>query len=490
MDADARRLLDALPVGALITRGEEALYLNRTLLDLLGYRDIEALGAAGGLARMFRGDDPEQATPAGDGGPLSLVTANGDRITVTGRLQAIEWGGAPASLISVRRSLDAEYAARLGALEAEVRGFGERALAALDQASDGALAIDRGTAIRSLGPRAAALLGAAQGDAVGEDLALALGADDAEAVAAHVASSWDSPADGRERASIEIVARERLGRPAHLALTLVDAGVAGRRIVALRDVAAAAQGLREAQAARGAAEEASARKSDTLSAISHEIRTPLNAILGFTEVMRDERFGPIGNDRYKQYVNDIHLSGGHVLSLVNDLLDLSKIEAGKFDLDFAALDANRIIQECVALMQPNAARERIIVRVSLFDKLPPVVADERSLRQIILNLMSNAVKFNEPGGQVIVSSMLSEAHQAVIRVRDTGIGMNASELAAALEPFRQVSGKRRIGGTGLGLPLTKALVEANRAAFSINSRKEQGTLVELTFPIAHAAAAQ
>jgi signal transduction histidine kinase len=104
--------------------------------------------------------------------------------------------------------------------------------------------------------------------------------------------------------------------------------------------------------------------------------------------------------------------------------------------------------------------------------------------------MSNAVKFNEPGGQVIVSTAVSEAHQAVIRVRDTGIGMSESELVAALEPFRQVSSKRRVGGTGLGLPLTKALVEANRAVFSINSRKEQGTLVELTFPIAHAAAAQ
>ena len=172
------------------------------------------------------------------------------------------------------------------------------------------------------------------------------------------------------------------------------------------------------------------------------------------------------------------------------LLDLSKIEAGKLDLNFAAIDANRIVKECVSLMQPQAANERIIVRLSLYDGLPAIVADERSLRQIMLNLMSNAVKFNEPGGQVIVSTALNDSGQAVIRVRDTGVGMSDAEIGTALEPFRQISTSSHKGGTGLGLPLTKALVEANRAGFSIKSRKEQGTLVEVAFPAAQPAAAQ
>jgi signal transduction histidine kinase len=178
------------------------------------------------------------------------------------------------------------------------------------------------------------------------------------------------------------------------------------------------------------------------------------------------------------------------MSLINDLLDLSKIEAGKLDLAFAPVDANSVIQECVSLMQPQAAQERIIMRLSLFATLPPIIADERSLRQIMLNLMSNAVKFNEPGGQVIVSTAMNERGQAVIRVRDTGIGMDEAEIDLALEPFRRLSTSRQTGGTGLGLPLTKALVEANRAGFSIKSRKEQGTLVEVAFPIAQPAAAQ
>jgi signal transduction histidine kinase len=234
--------------------------------------------------------------------------------------------------------------------------------------------------------------------------------------------------------------------------------------------------------ARRDAERASALKSEFLAKVSHEIRTPLNAILGFAEVIIDERFGPIGNERYKDYLKDIHASGTHVMSLVNDMLDLSKIEAGKMDLASNPVDANRIVSECVSLMQPQANTERVIVRMSLAPRLPNVLADERSLRQIVLNLLSNAVKFNEPGGQVIVSTALTDAGHAVIRIRDTGIGMSDADLETALEPFRQLATSRKVSGTGLGLPLTKALVEANRANFSIKSRKNEGTLVEVAFP--------
>ena len=189
--------------------------------------------------------------------------------------------------------------------------------------------------------------------------------------------------------------------------------------------------------ARREAERASALKSDFLAKVSHEIRTPLNAILGFAEVIMDERFGPVGNERYREYLRDIHTSGAHVMSLVNDLLDLSKIEAGKVELDFVAVDANRDLAECVSIMQPQANRERVIMRLSLAPHLPKIVADERSLRQILLNLLSNAVKFNEPGGQVIIATALTDTGNAVIRIRDTGIGMSDKEIETALEPFRQ-----------------------------------------------------
>ena len=159
--------------------------------------------------------------------------------------------------------------------------------------------------------------------------------------------------------------------------------------------------------------------------------------------MMEERFGPVGNERYKDYLKDIRASGAHVMSLADDLLDLSKIEAGKLELSFAPVDANGLIRECVSLMQPQAARERVIMRVSLYDRLPRVMVDERSLKQIMLNLMSNAVKFNEPGGQVIISTAVDAAGQAVIRVRDTGVGMNETEVGLALAPFSQIGRAQR-----------------------------------------------
>ncbi len=252
----------------------------------------------------------------------------------------------------------------------------------------------------------------------------------------------------------------------------------------LRDITHWKNVEEELTAARHSAEVANAQKSDFLAKVSHEIRTPLNAILGFAEVMMEERFGPIGNERYRAYLGDIHKSGTHLMSLINDLLDLSKIEAGKLDLSFVSVTVNAVIQECVALMQPQANRRRIIIRTSLSAEVPDIVADQRSFRQILLNLMSNAVKFTRPGGQVIVSSMLEDTGEVVVRIRDTGIGMSDKDIETAMKPFRQVTSAKNAEekGTGLGLPLTKALVEANRASLAIDSAIDQGTLVKITFP--------
>jgi len=235
---------------------------------------------------------------------------------------------------------------------------------------------------------------------------------------------------------------------------------------------------------------ASRLKDEFMASMSHEIRTPLNAIIGFAEVMTEERFGPVGSERYKDYLKDILASGRHVLSLVNDLLDLSKIEAGKMDLAFAAVDANAVIGECVSIMQPQANHSRIVMRQALAPVLPPIRADIRALRQILLNLLSNAIKFTPAGGQVIVSSTLSDAGYVLIRVKDTGVGMTEEEVRLALEPFTQIAPVSDMRGTGLGLPLTKALVEASHASFTIRSRRQEGTLVEIAFPLPEVRAAE
>src|SRR4029077_7739678 len=205
-------------------------------------------------------------------------------------------------------------------------------------------------------------------------------------------------------------------------------------------------------------------RAAVLARISHEVRTPLNAIIGFAEVMIGERFGTLGNERYAEYMKDIRASGERVLSIINDLLDLSRIETGKLDLAFTNQNLNEMVESCVAVMQPQANRERIIIRTSLAHALPPVIADARALRQITLNLIGNSIHLANAGGQVIVSTALSDFGDVMLRVRDTGHGLHDNEVAAALEPFRTPAPSDQASeNSPVNLSLTKALVEANRA---------------------------
>ena len=230
-------------------------------------------------------------------------------------------------------------------------------------------------------------------------------------------------------------------------------------------------------------ETAVARRLDFLAKVSHEVRTPLNSILGFSELMLEERLGAIGNARYKGYVEDIHQSGLYALSLLNDLLDISKIDAGKFDLDFTAVDLPELVEACVNSLQPLAKRERILLRTSLAFNLPAVIADRRRLKQILLNLLSNAIKFTNAGGQVIVSARLIDGGDLRLRVHDNGVGMTEDEIAAAMQPFHQLdTAPRKQAGTGLGLPVTKALADANRARLLIASQRGVGTSADVIFP--------
>jgi signal transduction histidine kinase len=225
------------------------------------------------------------------------------------------------------------------------------------------------------------------------------------------------------------------------------------------------------------------RRLDFLAKVSHEVRTPLNSILGFTELMLEERLGPINNPRYKGYIEDIHQSGLYALSLLNDLLDISKIEAGKFELDFTSVDVLEVVEDCVHSLQPIAKRERIVLRTSLPPNLPAVLADRRRLKQILLNLLSNAIKFTNQGGQVIVGAKLSDDGELRLRVHDSGVGMTADEIKSAMQPFHQLdTAPRKQTGTGLGLPLTKALVDAHRARLVLTSTPGTGTSADVIFP--------
>ena len=243
------------------------------------------------------------------------------------------------------------------------------------------------------------------------------------------------------------------------------------------------QARREAEEARGLAEAASRAKSEFLAHMSHELRTPLNAILGFSEIMDQEYFGPLGSPRYTEYNRNVLDSARHLLSLINDILDLSKIEAGRYELEEEQVDLSRIIEPVVRLVRERALRKDLTLR-SEIEPLPIVMGDERALKQILINLLTNAVKFTERGGEIEVSGRQEADGDIVLAVRDTGIGIAEDQIPKVLEPFGQARNAYMAGesGTGLGLPITRSLVNLHGGSLSIDSTLGVGTTVTIRLP--------
>jgi len=527
--------LDALPQAIVLFREGEVLFANRAALGVLGYGDRDSLHRRGDIASTLRatasGGEAEIATAGGarrrfrvlkdrfpwNSGPVDQATLDPaaaaapppetPRMPVPAPLRAadppmlrasavvpheqaqspesgpiVETMPEPAAASTVPASAPAPVHAWEPA-DAEFRAI-------LDTATDGIIILDGEGRIRSFSAGAEALFGYRLAEVYGKALADLLAPESRKVLRNYLSALGDSGLasvfnDGRE---VEAVVSRGGTVPLFLAIGRIGGqagdGIDGGFCVVLRDLTQWKRTEADLRQAKETAERASAQKSEFLANISHELRTPLNAILGFSEVMRSERFGEISNTKYLGYANDIHESGAHLLSLINDLLDLSKVEAGKFELNFTGVNLGSLIDTCLAIMQEQATAGRVVLRRNVPTGLPNVVADLRTMKQILLNLVANAIRFTDPGGQVIVSARLDRNGELSLSVKDTGIGMDEEELKAALMPFRRVetTGREAGRGTGLGLPLSKALVEANRARFSIASEPKKGTLVEIVFP--------
>jgi PAS domain S-box-containing protein len=477
-------LLDRIPVGLLIMQQGRPTFANRAFLDMAGYPDLESFIGEGGVDRLF---DVRPAEHGHEISQMTIVTRSGERVPVDATIQATTIDDSAATLTYVRKRQDGQNA-RYKALELDLlvaRSELGELRSVLDTATDGVILLDGNGRILSLNRSAEALFGFDQNEIAGENLTVLLEPDSHIAALDYLEGLKSNGVHSIMNDGRDVKGRERNGGTIPLSMTIGRIGDSTDRqkfCAVLRDITHWKKVEADLIDAKRAAEDSNANKTDFLAKISHEIRTPLNAVIGFSQVMMNEDFGPIGNDRYKQYARDINASGAHIVSLVNDLLDLSKVASGRLDLNFASVDVNALVAACVGMIQPQANAGRVIVRSQLASRMPPVVADERSVRQILINLLSNAAKFTEAGGQVVASTTLTERGEVIIRVRDTGIGMAPEDVRRALEPFRQIPGPRASGGTGLGLPLTKALVEANRAGFTIDSEPGRGTLVEVTFP--------
>ena len=482
---DIRAIFDRLPIGILVYRLNNLVYANREFLEWTGYATLDALNEAGGLDSLFiDGKDKSTSKDGGNGAKtLIIATINGTQKPVEGRLFSAMWNGENVLVLMIDPRVGT-HEKPIDVSPDSVTRENRELRAILDTATDGVLMLDRAGRIIFANRSAEALFGYESADFTEHSFNDLLAPESRPLALEHLDRLAHSSGAGVLDAGYEAIGRVRQGGlvPLHITMGRIEGGE--KLCVVLRDVTAWKHTAEELTDAKQAAEKASIAKSEFLAKISHEIRTPLNAIIGFSEVMMDERFGPIGNERYRQYLKDIHASGGHLISLLNDLVDLSKIEAGKLDLTFVSVSLNDLTQQCVAIMQQQASREHVIVRTSLSANLPQIVADARSVRQIALNLLSNSIKFTGAGGQVIVSTALTDDQEVVLRVRDTGTGMSEKDLETALEPFRQVATVAHWGssGTGLGLPIIKALVEANHARFRIASEVGSGTLVEVAFP--------
>jgi signal transduction histidine kinase len=239
--------------------------------------------------------------------------------------------------------------------------------------------------------------------------------------------------------------------------------------------------LKQAQIER---DEARTEKWSTLAQLSHELRTPLNAILGFSEAMREQLFGPLGNDRYREYAAHVHSSGRHLLTLAVEILQLSQGEAGKLELNESAVDLAAAVAKCVDDMTPAARKEELTLKSIVSPQLPLIRADDAKIRQMLFYLVDNAIKYTPPGGTVSLEASPAADGGIDLVVRDTGIGMTAEDIPLALQPFGRIASplKRGTEGAGLGLPICKRLAELHGAQLVISSEPGKGTICRIAFP--------
>lgn len=320
---------------------------------------------------------------------------------------------------------------------------------------------------------------------IGEDFLFLISPDEQDAAR----ENHNKYLQGMQRNSGEMKLVKRDGSVANTLYTTATLELSQRRryqVTTIMDITLRKQMEISLRIAKEQADAANHAKSAFLANMSHELRTPLNAIIGFSEMMMKETFGPLGNAKYQEYLGDIHVSARHLLEIINEVLDMSKIEAGKIELDEQEMNVGEAIESVARMMASRAFSGGIKIEETIAPSLPPLLADPRLVRQVLINLVSNAVKFSRPGGHIGIIAELRHDGDLMIRVEDTGIGIPRDRIQQALEPFGQIHqsahAASEVQGTGLGLPLAKAMVELHGGYLTLDSDTNKGTRVSVVFP--------
>lgn len=479
-------LLDALAEGVMVRQGNRVLFANEPLRQLLGFDGTVAELCNEPLAtwiheadralveenyrlRMGGGDAPENYE-------FRLRRADGEARWVNCRANVVDWQGEPAIVACVYDITDRMQAA-------EARQNSEHLFHNVFRLTPEVMILSnlRDGRILDVNPAFLNVFGRRRDDVIGQT--------------SHMLGIWADPTflsrfveELKMNASMTDVpttvrTRGNLIRHFRLFAQKIEQGSEQLLLLIGRDVTEDLVQAQELQRSRDTAELANRAKSEFLANMSHELRTPLNAILGFAEILQDQMLGSIGNPRYAEYARDIHESGTHLLSIINDILDLSKVEAGRLEAYLTWIDPLEALEMCVTLVQQRAFEAGLTLE-HRFDNSVLLEADERLIKQITLNLLSNSIKFTEPGGKVTVGLEKTAPGGLCLSVTDTGIGMTAEEIKIAKRPFGQVDSSlsRRHEGSGLGLPLISAFAEKLSATMTIDSQPSVGTRVSIVFP--------
>jgi PAS domain S-box-containing protein len=382
-----------------------------------------------------------------------------------------------------RQRLDRERAETIAAM----RENEKRLNLMIECAADGILTIDEGGVIESANPAAAAIFGYEPNELIGRECTILMAEIDARQHDSFVRRYLQT--DDSKIMNVgprEIVGRRKDGSIVQIELAVSEMRFNWQRhfIHTIRDITERKKAQQEVVRTKEQAEQASLAKSQFLAMMSHELRTPLNAILGFAEILRDEQLGPMGQEKHRDYAGDIWDSGSHLLKLINNILDLSKIEAGGWTIDNQRVSIAQVVADCCRMVTDGARAAKVALEIDLDPQISDLVADERALKQILLNLVANAIKFTPEGGRIAVAAILDAEGRLGLAITDDGIGIKPEEISAIMEPFVQLEGlwTRSYEGSGLGMPIAKALAELHGGELHIESQHGVGTKVTAWFP--------